>query len=104
MESGFSVKFLSVENLATKSGTAQRRVYDHMKFNNVSSEDMEICSTLFQSVRHARQSYSAYVEEQKKSNVQNDTCLKRKQVQEEITAVKKKKAMLENATHKLTYK
>ena len=73
-----------------------------MKFNNVSSEDLEICSTLFQSVRHARQSYSAYVEEQKKSNVQNDTCLKRKQVQEEITAVKKKKAMLENATHKLT--
>ena len=35
------------------------------------------------------------LEEQKKNRVQNDRLLKRKQVREEITAVNKKKAMLE---------
>ena len=44
VERGFSVsKFLLVENLATKSLIAQRIVYDNMKVNDVSAEDVEIC-------------------------------------------------------------
>ena len=102
MERGFSVnKSLLVENLATKSLIAQRVVYDHMKVNNVSVEDVEICPTLRCSVKHARQRYSTYLEEQKKNKIQNDRSLKRKQVQEEIQAVKKKKAMVENLIRKL---
>ena len=102
MERGFSVnKSLLVENLATKSLIAQRIVYDHMKVNNVSVEDVEICPTLRCSVKHARQRYSTYLEEQKKNKIQNDRSLKRKQVQEEIPAVKKKKAMVENLIRKL---
>ena len=43
-----------------------------------------------------------YLEEQKKNKVQNYRSLKRKQVQVEIRAVKKKKAMLENTIQELT--
>ena len=46
----------------------------------------------------ARQRYSIYLEDQKKNKVQNGRSLKRKQIQEEITAVNKKKAMLENTS------
>ena len=42
------------------------------------------------------------LEEQKKNRVQNDRLLKRKQVREEITAVNKKKAMLETTIRELT--
>ena len=67
-----------------------------MKVSSVSAEDMEICLTLCYSVKHARQRYSAYLEEQKKAKVQNYRSLKERKVQEEITAVNKKKAKLEN--------
>ena len=87
MERGFSFnKSLLVENLATKSLIAHKIDYDHMKVNNVSVEDVEICPTLHCSVKHA----------QKKNKVQYDRSLKQKQVQEEITAVNKEKTMLEN--------
>ena len=59
MERGFNVNnFLLVENLATKSLVAHRIVYDHMKVNNISIEDVEIFPTLCSSVKHARQRYS----------------------------------------------
>ena len=59
MERGFNVNnFLLVENLATKSLVAHRIVYDHMKVNNISIEDVEIFPTLCGSVKHARQRYS----------------------------------------------
>ena len=97
MERGFSVnKKLLVENLATKSLVAHRIVYNHMKVNSVSVEDVEICLIVCCTVKHARQWYSTYLEEQKKDKFQNDRSHKRKQVQEEITAVNKKKAMLED--------
>ena len=67
-----------------------------MKVNNVSAEDVEIIPTFRRSVKHGRQRYSTYLEEQKKSKFQNDRFFKWKQIQEEITAVNKKKAMLEN--------
>ena len=73
-----------------------------MKTNNDNAEDVGICPTLCPSVKHARQRYSTYLEEQKKNKVQNDNSPKWKQVQEEITAVNKKKAMLENTTRELT--
>ena len=85
-----------VENLAIKSLITQRIVHDYMKANNVSAEDVEIIPTFRHSVKHGRQRYSTYLEEQKKSKFQNDRFLKWKQIQEEITAVNKKKAMLEN--------
>ena len=72
-------KSLLVENLATKNLITQRIVYDHKKVNNVSAEDLEICSTLRRNVKHARQRYSTYLEEQKKKKVQNDRSLKEKQ-------------------------
>ena len=81
---------------------ALRIVYDHIKVNNVSAEDWEICLTLCCSVKHARQRYSTYLEEQKKNKVQNDRSLKQKQVQEEVTVVNMNKAMLENAIWELT--
>ena len=97
VERGFSVnKSLLVENIATKSLIVQRIVYENMKVNNVSAEDVEICLTLRCSVKHARQRYSTYLEEQRKNKVQNDRSLKQKQVQEDVTAVKMNKAMLEN--------
>ena len=61
-----------VENLATKNLIAQRIVYNYMKVKNVSAEDVEIFPTLGPSVKHARQRYSSYLSEQKKSKVQND--------------------------------
>ena len=67
-----------------------------MKVNNVSVEDVEICSTLFYSVKYGRQRYSTYLKEQKKDKFQNVRSHKWKQVQEDIKAVNKKKAMLEN--------
>ena len=73
-----------------------------MKINSVSTEDGEICLTLGCSVKHARQRYSTYLEEQKKNKVQNVRSLKEWQVQEEITVVSKKKAMLENTIWELT--
>ena len=73
-----------------------------MKINSVSAEDGEICLTLGCSVKHARQRYSTYLEEQKKNKVQNDRSLKQKQVQEEVTVVNMNKAMLENAIWELT--
>ena len=72
VERGFSVnKSLLVENIATKSLIAQRIAYDDMKVNNVIAEDVEIRPTLCCSVKHARQRYSTYLEEQKKNKVQN---------------------------------
>ena len=69
VERGFSVnKSLLVKNLATKSLIAQRIVYDHTKVNHVSVEDVEVCPTLCRSVKHARQRYSTYLEEQKKTS------------------------------------
>ena len=103
VERGFSVsKSLLVENRATKNLNAQRIVYDHIKVNNVSAEDLEICPTLRRNVKHARQRYSTYLGKQKKDKVQNDRSLKEKQVQEEITIVNKKKAMLENTIREFT--
>ena len=97
MERCFSVnESLLVKNLGTKSLISQRIVDNHMKVSSVSAEDMEICLTLCHSVKHARQRYSAYLEEQKKAKVQNYRSLKERKVQEEITAVNKKKAKLEN--------
>ena len=97
MERGFSVKnSLLVANLATKSLVAHRIVCDHMKFNNVSVEDVEIWPTFCYSVKHTRLRYSTYLEEQKKDKFQNVRSHKQKQVQKKITAVNKKKAMLEN--------
>ena len=98
MERGCSVnKSLLVENLATKILVAHRIVCNHMKVNNVIVEDVVICPTLCCSVKHARQRYSTYLEEQKKDEFQNvRSSHKQKQVQKEITTVNKKKAMLEN--------
>ena len=72
-----------------------------MKVNNVSAEHLEIDSTLRRSVKHTGQRYSTYLEEQKKNKVQNYRSLRRKQVQQEITAVNNK-IMLENAIQELT--
>ena len=47
-----------------------------MKVNNVSAEDVEIIPTFRRSVKHGRQRYSTYLEEQKKSKFQNDRFLK----------------------------
>ena len=103
VESGFSVnKSFLVENLATKSLIPQMIVYEHMKVNNVSAKNVEIYPTLSRSVKHARHRYSIYMEQQKKNEVQNDRSLKRKRVQEEIIAVNKRKAMLENTIQELT--
>ena len=97
MERAFSVnKSLLVENLATKILVAHRIVCDHMKVNNVSVEGVVICPTICCSVKHVRQRYSTYLEEQKKDEFQNFGSHKQKQVQKEMTAVNKKKAMLEN--------
>ena len=71
-----------------------------MKVNNVSAEHLEIDSTLRRSVKHTGQRYSTYLEEQKKNKVQNYRSLRRKQVQQEITAVNNK-IMLENAIQEL---
>ena len=73
-----------------------------MKVNNVSVEDLEIYPSLHCNVKHSRQRYSTYLEEQKKNKVQNVRSLKEWQVQEEITVVNKKKAMLENTIWELT--
>ena len=72
-----------------------------MKVNNVSAEHLEIDSTLRRSVKHTGQRHSTYLEEQKKNTVQNYRSLRRKQVQQEITAVNNK-IMLENAIQELT--
>ena len=72
-----------------------------MKVNNVSAEHLEIDSTLRRSVKHTGQRCSTYLEEQKKNKVQNYRSLRRKQVQQEITAVNNK-IMLENAIQELT--
>ena len=72
-----------------------------MKVNNVSAEHLEIDSTLRRSVKHTGQRHSTYLEEQKKNKVQNYRSLRRKQVQQEITAVNNK-IMLENAIQELT--
>ena len=72
-----------------------------MKVNNVSAEHLEIDSTLCRSVKHTGQRHSTYLEEQKKNKVQNYRSLRRKQVQQEITAVNNK-IMLENAIQELT--
>ena len=77
-------------------------VYEQMKVNNVSAKNVEIFPTLSRSVKHARHRYRTYLEEQKKNEVQNDRSLKRKRVQEEIIAVNKRKAMLENTIQELT--
>ena len=96
VERGFSVsKSLLVKNLATKSLTAQRIVYDYMKVNDVSAEDVEICPTLC-CIKHDRQRHSTYLEEQKKNKVKNDRSLKRKKTQDETAAVNKKKSILNN--------
>ena len=71
-----------------------------MKVNNVSAEHLEIDSTLRRSVKHTGQKHSTYLEEQKKNKVQNYRSLRRKQVQQEITAVNNK-IMLENAIQEL---
>ena len=72
VERSFSInKSLLVENLAAKSLITQRIVYDYMKVNNVSAEDVEICLTLCCSVKHARQRHIAHLEEQKKNKVKN---------------------------------
>ena len=71
-----------------------------MKVNNVSAEHLEIDSTLRRSVKHTGQRHSTYLEEQKKNKVQNYRSLRRKQVQQEITAVNNK-IMLENAIQEL---
>ena len=73
-----------------------------MKVNNVSAEHLEIDSTLRRSVKRTGQRYSTYLEEQKKNKVQNYRSLRRKQVQQEITAVNNNKIMLENAIQELT--
>ena len=72
-----------------------------MKVNNVSAEHLEIDSTLRRSVKHTGQRHSTYLDEQKKNKVQNYRSLRRKQVQQEITAVNNK-IMLENAIQELT--
>ena len=72
-----------------------------MKVNNVSAEHLEIDSTLRRSVKHTGQRHSTYLEEQKKNKVQNYRSLRRKQVQQEITAVNNK-IMLENVIQELT--
>ena len=72
-----------------------------MKVNNVSAEHLEIDSTLRRNVKHTGQRHSTYLEEQKKNKVQNYRSLRRKQVQQEITAVNNK-IMLENAIQELT--
>ena len=71
-----------------------------MKVNNASAEHLEIDSTLRRSVKHTGQRHSTYLEEQKKNKVQNYRSLRRKQVQQEITAVNNK-IMLENAIQEL---
>ena len=97
MERGFGVnKSLLVESLTTKSLVAHKIVCDHMKVNIVSVEDVEVCPSLCCSAIHVRQRYNTYLEEQKKDKFQNVRSHKQKQVQKKITAVNKKKAMLEN--------
>ena len=94
-EHGFSVnKSLLVNNLSAKSLILQRVVYDHMNFHNLSPENF-INPAPRKSVRNARNEYEKYLEEKRKGKLHSEKDLKRKAIQEEIAAVKRKKTILE---------
>ena len=96
IEHGFSVnKSLLVENLSGKSLISQRIVYHHMNFDNLTPENFIIDSALRKSVRNARNEYEKYLEEKQKEKLHSEKDLKRKVIQEEIVAVKRKKTILE---------
>ena len=96
VERGFSVnKSLLVENLSAKSLISQRIVYDHMNFHNLTPENFIINPALRKSVRNARNEYEKYLEEKRKEKLHSEKDLKRKAIQEEIVAVKRKKTILE---------
>ena len=97
VERGFTVnKSLLVENLSTKSLISQRIVYDHMNFHNPTPENFIINPALRKSVRHARNECEKCLEEKRKEKLHSEKDLKRKAIQEEIVAVKRKKTILEN--------
>ena len=92
----FSVsKSLLVENLSAKSLISQHLVYDHMNFHNLTPENFIINPALRKRVRNASSEYEKYVEEKRKVKLHSDKDLKRKAIQEEIVAVKRKKTILE---------
>ena len=94
----FSVsKSLLVENLSAKSLISQHLVYDHMNFHNLTPENFIINPALRKRVRNASSEYEKYVEEKRKVKLHSDKDLKRKAIQEEIVAVKRKKTVLEKA-------
>ena len=96
VEHDFSVnKYLLVENLSAKSLISQRIVYDHMNFHNLTPENFIINPALHKSVRNARNEYEKYLEEKRKEKLHSEKDLKRKAIQEEIVAVKRKKTILE---------
>ena len=96
VERGFSVnKSLLVENLSAKSLISQRIVYDHMNFHNLTPENFIINPALCKSVRNARNEDEKFLEEKRKEKLHSEKDLKRKAIQEEIVAVKRKKTILE---------
>ena len=96
VERGFSVnKSLLLENLSAEGLISRRIVYDHMNFHNLTPENFIINPALRKSVRNARNEYEKYLEEKRKEKLHFEKDLKRKVIQEETVAVKRKKTILE---------
>ena len=95
-ERGFSInKQLLVENLQEKSLVSQRIVYDHINSNNVAIHQYQLPNDLVKSCKLAHSRYIADLKESKLNKAKEDSAGKRKLLNEEIVAVKKKKEDIE---------
>ena len=96
VESGFHInKELPIENLEQKSLKGQRMVYDHIRSNGKKPFDCLIPNELIISCRGASSKCKADLQQSNSIKAEDLKSKKRKLIQKEISAVKRKKLATE---------
>lgn len=95
VERGFSInKNLIVDNLGDQSIIAKRIIKDHLQFIG-GIKNVVYPKEFLVSAAGARQKYISYLDEQKRKNVKDMQLAKRKEIEDKIDDLKKKKRCLE---------
>ena len=91
VQRGFSInRELLVEKLQEKLLVSQRMTYNHINSNKINIHEYELTSDLLKSCKLSNRRYSAAQEETKKQEKTGTVARKRKLIDEDIQAAKKK--------------
>ena len=102
IERGFSVnKNILVENLEEKGLISQRIIIDHMRAKDLKPTTIPVTKDLLVAVKNSHRKYTEDLAEKKKQELKNKSNEELESINNEISALNKKKVLLENTIEEL---